>query len=340
MPKFLSLITPTYNSEKVIGLCLEAMCLQDYPKKDFEVIIADAGSKDRTLEVVNSYKDRLDIKIYPNPLQTGEAGKTVGVDNAKGDIVGLIDSDNIMQDKCYISKMMKPFENAVDIMGTEPLYFGYRKQDKPLTRYFALSGINDPLCLFVGNYDKYSYITGKWTGMKLDVKEDKDSITIVLDEKTIPTIGANGTFLRKDLIKKTRYSPYMFDIDVVYEIIKTGVNKFVKVKTDIVHIYSPDFSSFVKKQSRRISDFMFFDKEKQRSYPWANFPVNGTILFTLYCITIVPLFWQAIKGFIRKPDWVWIFHPIVCWLTLFIYGFTFISSKITGKTAIKDRVKW
>lgn len=340
VPDFLTIITPTYNSEKVIGSCLEAICSQDYPKSLFEVVIADAGSKDKTIEIINSFKDRLDIKVFPNPLKTGEAGKTVGVDNAKGTIVALIDSDNIMRDKSYISKMMKPFLNDPDIMGTEPLYFGYRKEDKPLTRYFALAGINDPLCLFVGNYDKYSFITGKWTGMKMNTKEDKDYITVYLDEKSIPTIGANGTFLRKELVKKTHYSPYMFDIDVVYEIIKTGVNKFVKVKTDIVHIYSPDFSSFIKKQSRRINDFMFFDKEKQRTYPWAGFPINGIVLFTLYCVTVLPLLWQALKGFVRKPSWVWVFHPLVCWITLFIYGFTFIRTKVTGRSAIKNREKW
>ena len=340
LARFLSIITPTYNSEKVIGLCLDAVCAQDYPKGAFEVIIADAGSKDRTLEIVNSYKDRLDIKIFPNPLKTGEAGKTVGIDNAKGEIVGLIDSDNVMQDREYIKKMMKPFDDQPDIMGTEPIRFEYRKEDKPLTRYFAMSGINDPLCLFVGNYDKYSYITGKWTGMKLDTVEARDSVTIKLDEKVIPTIGANGTFLKKELVKKTHYSPYMFDIDVVYEIIKTGVNKFVKVKTGIVHIYSPDFASFVKKQSRRINDFLFFAKEKQRTYPWASFPAKGIVLFTLYCVTVLPLLWQSLMGFIRKPDWAWIFHPVVCWVTLFIYGITFLKSKITGKQEMKDRGKW
>jgi glycosyltransferase involved in cell wall biosynthesis len=340
LESFLSIITPTYNSEKVIGSCLDSVCAQDYPKDLFEVIIADAGSKDRTIDIVNSYKDRLDIKIFPNALKTGEAGKTVGIDNAKGDIVGLIDSDNVMRDREYIKKMMKPFDTMPDIMGTEPLYFEYRKEDKPLTRYFAMSGVNDPLCLFIGNYDKYSYITGKWTGMKLKTQEDQDAVTIYLDEKAIPTIGANGTFLKKELIKKTHYSPYMFDIDVVYEIIKTGVNKFVKVKTGIVHIYSPDISSFIKKQSRRVNDFLFFADEKKRTYPWSSFPAGGVILFTLYCAVILPLLWQALKGFVRKPDWAWIFHPLVCWITLFIYGTTFIKAKITGKSAIKDREKW
>lgn len=132
----------------------------------------------------------------------------------------------------------------------------------------------------------------------------------------------------------------MFDIDVVYEIIKTGVNKFVKVKTGIVHIYSPDISSFIKKQSRRVNDFLFFADEKKRTYPWSSFPAGGVILFTLYCAVILPLLWQALKGFVRKPDWAWIFHPLVCWITLFIYGTTFIKAKITGKSAIKDREKW
>jgi glycosyltransferase involved in cell wall biosynthesis len=340
MAKSLSIITPTYNSEKVIGACLESICAQDYPRELFEVVIADAGSNDKTIEIINSFRDRLDIKVFPNPLKTGEAGKAVGIDNAAGGIVGLVDSDNILQDKSYITKMMKPLTEDASIMGAEPLFFEYRRQDKPLTRYFALSGVNDPLCLFVGNYDKYSYITGKWTGMKLVTNENKENITITLDEKVIPTIGANGTFLRKELVKRANYSPYMFDIDVVYEIIKTGVNKFVKVKTGIVHIYSPDFGAFIKKQSRRINDFIFFAKGKQRSYPWASFPAIGAALFALYCVTIVPLFWQALKGFVRKPEWVWIFHPLVCWITFVIYGFTFIKAKVTGKTGIKDRNKW
>ncbi|MBN2753961.1 MAG: glycosyltransferase family 2 protein [Candidatus Goldbacteria bacterium] len=337
---FISIITPTYNSAKVIGLCLHAIAEQDYPKNRLEVVIADAGSSDDTLKVVRTFSKKLRINICKNPLQTGEAGKAVGVDQSKGDILALIDSDNIITGKDFISRMAAPFVEDPDITGTEPLYFVYRKADTGLTKYFAAAGINDPLCLFIGNYDRYSYITGKWTGMDLKTEEKPDYIKIHLETGKMPTIGANGTFIRKADIKKIKYKPYLFDIDAIYEMVLKGRDKFVKVKTGIVHIYSPTMASFIKKQQRRISDFMFFNNTKQRSYPWKSFPAKGIVLFSLSCVTVIPLIIQAFFGFVRKPAAFWMFHPLVCEVTFVIYVYYFIMAKVFKKTKMKDRKNW
>ncbi|MFP4466621.1 MAG: glycosyltransferase [Candidatus Goldiibacteriota bacterium] len=334
---FVSVIIPVYNSEKVIARCLDAVLDQDYPKNKMEIILSDAGSKDKTLDIVRSYTEKISIIITDNPLKTGEAGKAAGIDKANGSILAFIDSDNIMPGPDFISGMVKPFEDDPEIMGTEPLYFVYEKKDRPLTKYFASSGVNDPLCLFIGNYDRYSFITGKWTGFDLAEEETDEYIKVTLEEKKIPTIGANGTFLRKDLLKKVNYKPYMFDIDVVYEMLKNGNRKFVKVKTGIIHIYAPKLSSFMKKQHRRISDYLFFNKERQRSYPWGGFPLKGIFLFVVYCAAVIPLVFQAVKGFIRKPALYWIYHVPVCEATLFIYGWTFLKAKLTGKAGMKNR---
>ncbi|MBP7793112.1 MAG: glycosyltransferase family 2 protein [Candidatus Goldbacteria bacterium] len=336
----ISIITPVYNSGKTIAECLKAIVDQDYPKEKLEIIMPDGGSTDSTLKIIEKYKTDLNITVCNNPLKTGEAGKSVGIEMAKGEIIALIDSDNIMPDDNYVRDMVEPFLTEPDIIGTEPLFFFFREKDKPLTKYFAMSGVNDPLCLFIGNYDKYSYVTGKWTGFDLKITDKEKYFIVELDEKKIPTIGANGTFLRKECLLKTNYKPYMFDIDVIYEILKTGKNKFVKVKTGIIHVYSPDIKSFIKKQSRRIYDFLFFSKEKQRTYPWSKFPVKSIFLFVFFCVTILPLFFQMTAGFIRKKRWEWIFHPVVCWITLIIYGWAFLKSSITRKTTIKDRSEW
>ncbi|HDQ25491.1 MAG TPA: glycosyltransferase [bacterium] len=336
---FISVITPVYNSSAVIGQCLSAIEAQGYPEDKLEIIMPDGGSTDNTADIINSFAGRMNIITCENPLKTGEAGKAVGIGLAKGEIIALVDSDNIMPEN-YIRDMAAPFETEPDIMGTEPLYFRYREEDKPLTKYFAMSGVNDPLCLFIGNYDKYSHITGRWTGFKLKTQDRGGYFVVELDEKQIPTIGANGTFLKREHLLKANYSPYMFDIDVVYEILKTGVTKFAKVKTGIIHIYSPSLSSFVRKQSRRIDDFLHFEKNSGRTYPWASFPVGGVVKFSVYCVTLIPLFAQMIAGFIRKRRWEWVFHPVVCLATLFIYAAAFIRAKLTKKTSIKDRTGW
>ncbi|MDP2754648.1 MAG: glycosyltransferase [Nitrospirota bacterium] len=115
----LSIVIPTYNSSKTLPLCLESIAGQDYPKEKIEFIIADGGSTDSTLEIAQKYTD----KIYLNPLKTGEAGKAVGVKRSKGEIIALIDSDNILPSKDWLFRM-KNFEKVLSKEGdvARPLY--------------------------------------------------------------------------------------------------------------------------------------------------------------------------------------------------------------------------
>lgn len=43
--------------------------------------------------------------IFPNPLRTGEAGKAIGVKEAKNEIIALIDSDNLLPQRDWLLKM-------------------------------------------------------------------------------------------------------------------------------------------------------------------------------------------------------------------------------------------
>lgn len=87
-----SVVIPTLNAARVIGPCLQSIAAQDYPHDRLELVIADGGSTDGTLELCRQYTDC----IYPNPLRTGEAGKAVGVRQARHELVALVDSDNIL----------------------------------------------------------------------------------------------------------------------------------------------------------------------------------------------------------------------------------------------------
>ena len=146
-----SIVIPTYNSERTVGMCLKSIRNQNYPKNKIEIIIADAGSSDKTKEIAKRYEVN---KIIDNPLKTGEAGKAVGIKHTSGEIIALIDSDNILPSKDWLKRMVEPFEDR-EITGTEPLYYTYREKDGYIDRYCALIGMNDPFCLFMGNYDRF-----------------------------------------------------------------------------------------------------------------------------------------------------------------------------------------
>jgi glycosyltransferase involved in cell wall biosynthesis len=213
-----SVVNPTYNSAKTLALCLESIAAQEY-EGEIEIVVADGGSTDNTIDIAGRYTD----KIYPNPLKTGEAGKAVGVKHATGDIIALVDSDNILPERGWLARMVVPFADP-EIAGAEPLYYTYREEDGYITRYCALMGMNDPLCLFTGNYDRMNLITGRWTEMPVKEKDMGDYLKVELNERKLPTIGANGFLVRRKLLGEYSIRDYFFDIDVVYELVMQGMH--------------------------------------------------------------------------------------------------------------------
>ena len=333
----LSFVIPVLNSERTLGACLNAILAQDYPRTDYEIVIADAGSSDRTLEIARAAG--VDT-IVPNPLKTGEAGKTAGIKAATGNVIALVDSDNILPDATWIKRLLAPFADP-EVIASEPIEYTARPSDPALTRYFAHLGMNDPICLFTGNYDRISAVTGRWTGLALDTEDRGDWLKLRLSGTALPTIGANGFVFRRALLEGANWDPYLFDIDILYDRIRRdGTVCVAKVKTGIVHLYCARLGDFARKQRRRIRDFLFFAQEKQRSYPWDRQRRTGIVLFCLATATVLPLLVQAACGFCRKRDAAWLYHLPVCWITAIVYGLGVCAKLLGKKQAPVNRDNW
>jgi glycosyltransferase involved in cell wall biosynthesis len=331
-----SFVIPTLNSGKTLEACLVSIFQQDIPRSEYEVIIADAGSSDETRAIAR----RLGVNnIVENPLKTGEAGKTAGIKAALGKIIALVDSDNILPDSSWLNQMLAPFSDP-EIIATEPLEYTCRPQDPALTRYFALLGMNDPICLFTGNYDRICAITGKWTALPVQQEDKGDYLKLTLRQENLPTIGANGFVFRRELLAHATWDPYFFDIDILHQALTKGPLHVAKVKTGIVHLYCARLTDFARKQQRRIRDFLFFAQEKQRTYPWDQQKKTGIFKFILASVLVLPLFVQALVGFLRKPDNAWLYHLPVCWITLWVYGIGTLRKALGLKQAPIQRDTW
>ena len=319
----ISVLIPTLNAASVLEKCLKSIANQEYPKEKIEIIIADGGSTDKTLAIAKKYKAR----IYLNPLKTGEAGKAVALKKAKGELIALIDSDNLLPDKNWLKRMVKPFADP-EIVGSGPWEFTYRRKDGFIDRYCALIGMNDPLCYFLGNYDRLNSLTGKWTGLQVEQEEKEGWLKVAIQPPLIPTIGANGALMRRQILAKSKFiDDHLFDIDILTQLAGKKLVKFAKVKTSIIHLYcGSDIKKFIRKQKRRIKDYLYYQKIGLRKYPWHQQNKLGLFGFILSCITIVPLIYQSLKGFFKKPDPAWFFHPLACWLTLGVYSWGEISA--------------
>ncbi|MCS3665220.1 glycosyltransferase family 2 protein [Salinibacter ruber] len=85
-----SVIIPVYNRERLIEEALDSVFAQTFD--DFEVIVVDDGSTDRTAEVVRAYSGSVQL-IHQENAGPGVARNT-GIEAASGDYVAFLDSDD------------------------------------------------------------------------------------------------------------------------------------------------------------------------------------------------------------------------------------------------------
>lgn len=111
----ISVVIPTYNSEKFIHHTIQSILHQNYP--DYELIFIDGGSKDNTLNIIEHYQWETKNKIcYISEPDKGEPDAiNKGLKKANGEIVTYIDSDDIYEPDCF-SKVADYFEKNKDKM--------------------------------------------------------------------------------------------------------------------------------------------------------------------------------------------------------------------------------
>ncbi|MFH0829574.1 MAG: glycosyltransferase [Candidatus Aenigmatarchaeota archaeon] len=90
----ISVIIPTLNSERTIGKCLEAVLGSSY--KDYEVIVSDGGSRDRTIEISKGTND-IRIRVFQKKDDGAAQGRNNGARNAAGQILFFVDADVVIK---------------------------------------------------------------------------------------------------------------------------------------------------------------------------------------------------------------------------------------------------
>ena len=133
----LSIIIPTLNEEKHLVKLLKSIEKQDF--KDYEIIIADAGSKDKTLDVAKKYKCK--IVKGGSPAE----GRNNGAKVAKGERLLFLDADVTLPKKVF-GKILKEFKKRKLKIATFFLA-PPEKKNKKLSSFFFTFFYNIPIFL-------------------------------------------------------------------------------------------------------------------------------------------------------------------------------------------------
>ena len=113
----LSIIVPVYNVEKYIRPCIESIFKQGLDDTDFEVIIVNDGTKDRSMEMIaDIIQQHKNITVINQENQGLSIARNNGIAAAKGEYILMPDSDDLLIENSLKPLLKKTLETKVDLV--------------------------------------------------------------------------------------------------------------------------------------------------------------------------------------------------------------------------------
>lgn len=130
----ISIITVVYNNEKTITQAMQSVLSQTY--NDIEYVIIDGSSKDNTVNLINNYKENLGYFISEKDSGLYDA-MNKGIRACTGDVIGILNSDDLYQDSTVIASVMEQFiaDPELDILYADLVYVKRDDTNKVVRRW-------------------------------------------------------------------------------------------------------------------------------------------------------------------------------------------------------------
>lgn len=222
----ISVVIPTYNEEKNIERCLRALNEQTIPRKDFEIIVVDGQSSDRTIEIAQMYADKVIQQV-----SDGVGGaRNDGVRIARGEVIVTTDADCIPYSE-WLEIVQEHFEDE---------------------KVIAVTGFLNPFdCEDLNRYEAYIY--------RLLFLISNHLLTAFAITGFYHLCGANSAFHRTTFLEIGGYLdlPYSDDIEIYKRLKPKGkmvLDKRMRVNYSIRRIRKMSLIKYIYQITR--NDFV------------------------------------------------------------------------------------
>lgn len=126
--KKISIIVPVYNIEQYIEECINSIINQDF--QDFELLLIDDGSKDKSGEICDKYSNISNVKVFHKENGGLSDARNYGIKHSAGQYIMFIDGDDYLYDKSCLSKIANYLNKSnADIVQYKMVYY-YMNNDK------------------------------------------------------------------------------------------------------------------------------------------------------------------------------------------------------------------
>ena len=236
MIDLISVIIPAYNSEKTIVNTIEALIKQNYPKKNYEILVVDDGSTDATRNVVKKIKK---VRLIKQNHNGPAAARNLGAKKSRGDILLFTDADCI-PDKNWIKEMTMPFKNS-NIVGVSGTYKTLNKN-----KFMA-----------------------RFVGYEIEQRHER-----MKKHKFIDFIGTFSAAYRKKIFFKfggfdTRFKTSSGeDPELSYRIDKAGLKMVFQPKAIVFHPHPDSLWKYLKQKYQRAvwRNLMYWGKHEEKIF--------------------------------------------------------------------------
>lgn len=306
IPK-LSILMPILNEESNLPRCLAAIVAQNYPNEAIEILVADGGSTDRSLEILREFSHVLNITVLDNSVRReAEWGKALAFESASGDYVLCVDADMWPSSPNLFTRLTEVLETRKDLAGVA---VGYHTSNELSiwSRYLSCDEFQrDPLFqALTPNMDKF--VTEKCSNY--------DVCTFL--SPRVPPMGQTTMYRRQDIDLKWWGGSYN-DIDIVAHLVSSGNRHFGYIR-DVgwIHEHCVSLRHMLRKRRRNMlqQSNSYISTSNARDFVWLDTTnlkeIMSVIVHVIQANLIVPEFCRGLRDSIRSGHANQLLRPIV-----------------------------
>lgn len=127
--ELVTIIIANYNGARYLNTCIRSVLKSKY--ENFELLITDDGSTDRSVIIINNYIKRDGrISLYRNKVNVGAAAsRNIAIRKAKGEILIFLDNDTEVH-PFWINELLKTFKTEKSIGAVQSILLDFNRRDK------------------------------------------------------------------------------------------------------------------------------------------------------------------------------------------------------------------
>lgn len=301
-----SVIIPILNEESNLARCLGSLVAQDYPKALFEVLIADGGSTDRSLEIVREFGSKLSITVIDNSKrQEAEWGKALAFEAASGKYIQCVDADMKPSSPTFFSRLVEVMESDEDLAGVVARYLPSRELSL-WSRFLSYDEFQrDPL---------FQVLTPSMDDFIVERHPQFDVCSFPTPR--VPPMGGT-TMLRRQDVDLRRWGGRWSELDGIAYLVKRGHKRFGYVR-DVgwTHEHCSSLKQLLQKRRRNILGIShgFLRSSMERDFIWLDTTNAGEVIrlgnFVLQANLLLPELVRGLRDSIRYRSWEQLLRPI------------------------------